>query len=819
MRRTTEADTRDTRDRKQGVKQGATTLRSPAWLAGSLRLWALALALQQVGCAAYYAAQRGDEAMARRDFESAVSEYRQAAQHRPGKAEYQQKLTLAREARAAAWLAEAAQLGNSGDLNRALQRCELVLTDLPDHVDARSLHGKLTAHREQAAAQLESAKAALLSRRDLQTAANTLQGLLPLAPTFPEIPVFARQASDMLRSQQLDEQGQRQLQEQQHEAALASLTEAVRLDGGNQAAQIHLGHAREAFSTTIDKTAKEALQARRYSVAVPALARAAELWSSTGNPSDGTRSESFRKRGSDVLFMLVQRQKLAAERAQRPRLLGLAWAHYKTALLLQEQAITLRSVRGDAPALVASGLQLLSPDVLPILEPELRYPVALRVDGDPLLVERFLPTLQAAISTFSSPGRVDLTSGNPEEQKPLATIALRLGLPTVVTQPGRVETRRQTYVVRIDQVPNPRYHQLVQHSDELSLALQQLDGSVAMAGQNAAQAARQEHRLARAEQRARVAQAETEQRFRDAEARADEASRRVSRVQRQLSDAEYQLAQLESRIAQTPDPNQRRPLEAERARLRSQISSLRGDLQDARQERTRATATADQLRQQRGSDHAVRELDSAHDQAERDARRAQHDLANVAAERDRVATELTQTRAALAQTPPLLEQPVQAEYAYAEQFFRRIARVDASLRMIELGLVPPLYEKPIAADAWHEDFQRSEHRVPGAPDLYIAPHPLRFPLDTDLVGKALVSLAAETKKQLTPALSGHGARFLRSAAASTGDARLNALLLAHHARDQIADKAALSNAQQEIARVLGLDLAHDRVSLAVFDGS
>lgn len=806
------------RGRAMTQEQQARGRRSDERMGHTLRILALSLALQQGGCAAYYAAQRGDEAMARRDFDSAVNEYREATQRKPGKAEYQQKLQTAREARVAMWLGEAAQLGNSGDLNRALQRCELALTDLPEHTGARTLHSKLSEHRAQATAQLEAAKAALLARRDLQTAATTLQGLLPLAPTFPELPVFVQQANDMLRSQQLDAQGQGQLQEQQHEAALNSLTEAVRLDSGNQAAQAHLGTARESFSAVLDKTAKDALAARKYSVAVPALSRAADLWSTTGNPADAARSEPFRQRGSDVLFMLIKRERLAAERAEKPRLLGLSWAHYKSALLLQNQALTLRGSRGDAQAMAAGTATLLTPDVLPILEPLLRYPVSLRIEGEPLLVDRMSPMLRSALSPFSQTQRVDFVSGDAEDARTLAQIALRLGNPSLTTQPGRVETRTQSYVARIDMVPNPHFRQLVVRSDELSLALQQLDGSVAVASQNASQATRHEHRLARAEQQARATQADAERRYREAEAHADEVQRRVSRLQRQLSDAEYELAQLESRIAATRDPQQRQPLEAQRARLRSHLHSLRTDLQDARHQRERAVATVDQLRLQRGSDRSVREIDSAHDDAERNARRAQADLANVASDRDRVAAELAHTRHLLSQTPELIEQPVHADYAYSEQFFRRIARVDASLRMTERALPAPLVEKPVWADAWHEDFARSEHRVPGAPDLYIAPHPPRFPLDEDLVGRALSTLAKDVKGQLSGALSGHGARFLRQAAASTGDARLNALLLAHHAGSQIADKAALQNAQQEIARALGLDVTADRVNLAIFDG-
>lgn len=793
-----------------------------ALAAPRLRSWlqvgALALALQQLGCAAYYAAQRGDEAMSRQDFESAVHEYREATQRRPGAASYQKKLQLARESRAATWLADAAQHGNRGDLNRALQRCEQVLTDLPDHADARSLYSKLNAHRSQAAAQLESAKEALLARRDLAKAAATLQSLLPLSPTFPELPVFAQQASDMLRSQQLDEQGQRQLQAQQHEAALASLHEAVRLDRGNHAAQTHWQSAQASFSTVLDQTASTALQARRYSVAVRVLTRAAELWSAADMPSDPLRSEPFRRRGSELLTMLVQREKQASEHALRLRLPGLAWAHYKTALLLQDQARTLRVGTATAAASVPSAPALVSPETQPVLEPELRYPLALRVEGDPLLTARFLPALRSVLAVFAGPRRVDLVDGVAESPSLLSSLLLRVGVPSVTTQPGSVETRRQTYVARLDLVPNPRFVQLVQRSEDLTLQLQQLDGAVVVASQSAAQASRHEQHLARAEQRARQSQADTEQRYRDAEASADEASRRVSRVQRQFNDAERDLAQLQSRIAQTQDASQRRMLEADRVRVRRQIRSLQSDLQDAQQQRARATAITDQLRFQRGHDRSVRELDRAHDDAERDAQRTQSDLASVSADRDRIAAELAHTRSLLAQTPPQVEQPVHAEYAYSEQFFRRIARIEASLRMTDSSRAQPWVEAPIRGEASHEDFQRSEHRVPGVPELYIAPHPLQFPLDEDLVGRALSSLAQDAQKQLTPALIDHGSRFLRRAATHSGDARLNDLVLAHHAKDQLQDKQALAAAQQEVARALGLDLTQDRVNLAVFDG-
>lgn len=778
----------------------------------------LCLLGSELGCAAYYAAQRGDEAMAQRDFETAVSEYRDAATRKPGNVEYQRKLQGAREARVLGWLAEAAQLGNSGDLNRAIARCELALTDLPEHVEARTLHGKLTAHRQGALQQLEQAKAALVARRDLAAAANSLRGLLPLAPTFPEVPVFAQQAENMLRSQQLDEGAVAQLQGQQYEPALAALTEAVRLDSGNAAALRHLGEARESFSAVLDKTANEALAARRYSVGVPALSRAAELWSSSGQPAEAARGDRFRQRGSDVLAMLVKRERLAAERATKPRLLGLAWAHYKLASLLQSQASSLRAGRGDVVGPAPSPRAELPPDALPNLEPDLIYPVTVHVEAEPPLAERMRPLLVTDLAPYFKSSRVQLVSGDREDPPPLAGITLRLGHPSLTTQPGRVEVRSQTYIARIDLQPNPRYRQLVIRADELSAQLQQLDGIVAAAGQNAAQAERRERRLEHAEQRARSAHDETDRRYREAESRAEALSQRVRSLERQLAESESALGAVESRIASTRDPNQRHALEGERSRLRSQINSQRRDLQEARGERARTVAVADQLRLQRTSGAEVRAIDSEHDEAERAARRARSDLDSAASERDHVAAKLSQVRSALAGTPELIEVPIAAEYRYSESYFVRIARIDAGLRMAETGLSAARVELPIWADFRAEDFQRDEHRVSGAPDLYIAPHPPRFPVDEELIDRALAKLSKETIRQLGPALTDHGSRFLRAAAATGGDARLNAEVLAHHAAAQIQDKEGLARAQADVLRSLGLDLVAERVNLAVFDG-
>lgn len=811
-------------ENQDAVRQGGQGGPPPRSRRASSRLRArglpliLPLLLSPLGCAAYYAAQRGDEAMARRDFESAVTEYRDAANRKPGNAEYQQKLQAARAARVLGWLSEAAQLGNSGDLNRAIARCELALTDLPEHIEARTMHGKLTAHRQSAFQQLETAKAALLARRDLAAAASSLRGLLPLAPTFPEVPVFAQQADNMLRSQQLDEQGVAKLRSQQHEEALAALTEAVRLDSGNATAQSHLQETRDSFSVVLDRTAKEALATRRYSVAVPALSRAADLWATTGNPADMAKGDPFRARGTDVLAMLVKRERLAAERAGKPRLPGVVWAHYKAALLLQAQAGALRAGRTDvAPGGNGSPTEI-SPDGLPNLEPELIYPVTLRLEGEPPLVERMRPLLQSGLAPFGQRGRVLLLNGDREDPSALALIALRLGHPALTTQPGRVEVQTQRYVARIDMQPNPRYRQLVMRADELGVQLQQLEGATAVAGQNAAQADRRERRLDHAEQRARTAHQETDRRYREADSRADELGHRVARLERQLAQHESELASIESRIAHTREPNQRQSLEAERARLRSQIGSLRRDLQDARGERSRAVAVADQLRLQRTSGAEVREIDSAHDDAERAARRARSELDSVAADRDRAASELAQVRSALASTPELVEVPVEADYQYSERYFVRIARVDAGLRLSETGVAAGLVDLPIWADHRVQDFQRDEHRVPGAPDLYIAPHPPRFPVDEEMIDRALASLAKETVKQLTRPLTGHGARFLRAAASGSGDARLNAQVLAHHAAAQIHDKEGLSRARADVLRTMGLDLAGERVNLAVFDG-
>ena len=195
------------------------------------------------------------------------------------------------------WLAEAAQFGNSGDLNRAIARCELALTDLPEHVEARTLHGKLTAHRQGAFQQLEQAKAALLS------AARLGGGGKQPARSVAACPDVSRGAGVCPAGRQYAAQSAAgrgavaQLQGQQYEPALAALTEAVRLDSGNSVAQRHLGEARELlFRARQDR--QRGARRTAHSVGVPALSRAAELWSSTGNPADAARGEPFRQRAA-----------------------------------------------------------------------------------------------------------------------------------------------------------------------------------------------------------------------------------------------------------------------------------------------------------------------------------------------------------------------------------------------------------------------------------------------------------------------------------------------------------------------------------------
>ena len=191
------------------------------------------------------------------------------------------------------------------------------------------------------------------------------------------------------------------------------------------------------------------------------------------------------------------------------------------------------------------------------------------------------PLLVNGMAPFFKSSRVQLVTGEREDPPPLAGIALRLGHPSLTTQPGRVEVRSQTYVARIDMQPNPRYRQLVIRTEELGAQLQQLDGIVAAAGQNAAQAERRERRLEHAEQRARSAQRDRSTLSRGRVARrGSEPSR--AQPERQLAQSESELGSIESRIANTRDPSQRHSLEGERSRLRSQIQSQRRDLQEAR---------------------------------------------------------------------------------------------------------------------------------------------------------------------------------------------------------------------------------------------
>jgi len=752
------------------------------------------------GCAAYYAAQRGDDAMARQDYEDAVAQYRDAVARRPGKAEYQQKLLEARQRRAVVWLTQAAQLANSGDLNRALARCEQVLADLPDHSDARTLCTQMTQQRAAAAAQFDAAKSALVSRRNLPQAVEALRALLPLAPTFPDLPVFAQRAESMLLSLQLDEQGAGQLGSQKYEAALASFVESVRLDSGNGAAQAHLEQARAEYSSLLDKTATDALLQRRYSVAVPALQRATELWASGRfGPSDAPRAEQFRQRARAVLASLARRARTLADQADRRGLLGLSWVERKVAALL-EPAESGQAAAAQAP--------------LPDLEPLLRYRVAVQIDGDPLLSERLQPQLLAELGRYGGENRVDLVPA----PNALATLYLRLGQPSLETQPGRVEVRSRRYVSRIDIQPNPRFRRLVLRVEELTAQLQQLDGAVASAGAQAEKAARRERYTHQAEQRARAVRESSEQRYRQAASYADDLERRVFSLESDLGSVEQDLARVARDLREARDPGQRRSLEEQRSQLRIRQSSLQRQLGDVRNERVRAVSTADRLRLEQRGDFEVRARDSEHDEAERVAQHAQLELNGIAADRDRVASELAETRSALSQTSETIEVPIEADYEYSESFFSRIASVEASLRLGENGAAQPLLNAPVRGQSRVEDFRRDEHRVPGAPDLYIAPHPARFPIDEDMVTRALAALAKETSEQLKKPLTGHGLRFLRAAASLAGDARLNALALAHHASAQILEKDALVQPRQEIEAKTGLNLSENRVNLAVFDG-
>ena len=161
----------------------------------------------------------------------------------------------------------------------------------------------------------------------------------------------------------------------------------------------------------------------------------------------------------------------------------------------------------------------------------------------------------------------------------------------------------------------------------------------------------------------------------------------------------------------------------------------------------------------------MRAIDSEHDDAERAARRARSELDSAASDRDRIASELSQVRSALASTPELIEVPIEGGVSLLREVFpahrtrrrraahgRKRARHSAG-RAAHLGRLP---QRRLPA--------RRASRAWG-PDLYIAPHPPRFPVDEELIDRALAGLSKETVKQLSRALTGHGARFLRAAAA------------------------------------------------------
>ena len=162
-----------------------------------LALWGL---LCTSGCAARQAVQRGDEAMASRDYQGAVRAYAEALSLAPTSTTYRRLLKSAQQERGRERLQLAEEKRRSGQLKEALSLCESVLEELPANLPAIRLRDRVAEHKADLDAQLAAALADLNAGRDPQKVAERMELLLWLTPSSKQIEEYRQRALQMIKN-------------------------------------------------------------------------------------------------------------------------------------------------------------------------------------------------------------------------------------------------------------------------------------------------------------------------------------------------------------------------------------------------------------------------------------------------------------------------------------------------------------------------------------------------------------------------------------------------------------------------------------------
>lgn len=202
-------------------------------------------ALLLAGCAGYFAARRGADAMKHGDYRAAVTEYARAVEENPDKKEYADALGRARAALAEQLLGEGERALAAGRLGAAYQALSEAVRQRPEHARARArlkvaaaaFSAQLEKEGEAFEAQGRHAAAVERLRRGAEVAA--VAGRDPAQPEAPDRPAALRGRADAILTAlggRLAEGGQDALRRGLRGLGWARLRVATLINGGDAGA-------------------------------------------------------------------------------------------------------------------------------------------------------------------------------------------------------------------------------------------------------------------------------------------------------------------------------------------------------------------------------------------------------------------------------------------------------------------------------------------------------------------------------------------------------------------------------------------------------